>query len=70
MSARMDYTKVGSGALRAMHGLEKYLAESSIEAPLRDDIPRATANVDIASFAPQVADGFFLVPRLASHEEE
>lgn len=36
MSARMDYTKVGSGALRAMHGLEKYLAESSIEAPLRE----------------------------------
>lgn len=36
MPARIDYTKVGSGALRAMHGLEKYLAESSIEAPLRE----------------------------------
>ena len=36
MSARIDYTKVGSGALRAMYGLEKYLAESSVEAPLRD----------------------------------
>ena len=36
MAARIDYTKVGSGALRAMYGLEKYLAESSIEKPLRE----------------------------------
>ncbi|HEY7219087.1 MAG TPA: carboxymuconolactone decarboxylase family protein [Candidatus Binatia bacterium] len=36
MSARIDYTKVGSGALRAMYGLEKYLAESTVEAPLRE----------------------------------
>ena len=36
MSARIDYTKVAPGALRAMYGLEKYLAESSIEASLRD----------------------------------
>ena len=36
MAPRIDYTKVGSGALRAMYGLEKYLAESSIEAPLRE----------------------------------
>jgi AhpD family alkylhydroperoxidase len=33
---RIDYTKVGAGALRAMLGLEKYLAGSSIEAPLRE----------------------------------
>jgi len=51
-------------------GVDPALVATGIEAPLRDDIPRATANVDIASFAPQVADGFFLVPRLASHEEE
>ncbi len=36
MAPRIDYAKVGSGALRAMYGLEKYLAESSIEAPLRE----------------------------------
>jgi AhpD family alkylhydroperoxidase len=36
MSPRIDYTKVGAGALRAMYGLEKYLAESSIESPLRE----------------------------------
>jgi AhpD family alkylhydroperoxidase len=35
MAPRIDYTKVGSGALRAMYGLEKYLTESSIEKPLR-----------------------------------
>jgi len=36
VAARIDYTKVGGGALRAMLGLEKYLAESSIEKPLRE----------------------------------
>ena len=35
MAPRIDYMKVGSGALRAMYGPEKYLAESSIEKPLR-----------------------------------
>ena len=36
MAARIDHTKVGAGALRAMLGLEKYLADSSIEKPLRE----------------------------------
>jgi AhpD family alkylhydroperoxidase len=36
MASRIDYTKVAPGALRAMYGLEKYLAESSIEGPLRE----------------------------------
>ena len=36
MSPRIDYTKVAPGALRAMYGLEKYLAESSVEPPLRE----------------------------------
>ncbi|HYT58405.1 MAG TPA: carboxymuconolactone decarboxylase family protein [Verrucomicrobiae bacterium] len=36
MSQRIDYTKVAPGALRAMYGLEKYLAESSIEPSLRE----------------------------------
>jgi AhpD family alkylhydroperoxidase len=36
MSSRIDYTKVAPGALRAIYGLEKYLAESGIEATLRE----------------------------------
>lgn len=36
MAARIDYTKVGGGALRAMLGLEKYLTESSLDKPLRE----------------------------------
>jgi aspartyl-tRNA(Asn)/glutamyl-tRNA(Gln) amidotransferase subunit C len=39
-------------------------------ASLRPDVPRDVPNLDISAFAPQVADGFFLVPRLASHEQE
>jgi len=45
MAPRIDYTKVGSGALRAMFGLEKYLAESTIEKPVRELIKvRASQN--------------------------
>src|SRR6185295_15755948 len=36
MAPRIDYIKVGSGALRAMFGLEKYLSESTIEKPVRE----------------------------------
>jgi len=36
MSQQIDYTKVAPGALRAMYGLEKYLAESSLEPSLRE----------------------------------
>ena len=36
MAVRIDYTRAGAGALRAMYGLEKYLAESAIEKPLRE----------------------------------
>src|SRR5216117_1683070 len=46
MAARIDYTKVGSGALRAMYGLEKYLAESSVEKPLRELIKVRTSQVN------------------------
>jgi len=35
MFARIDFATVAPGAVRAMYGLEKYLGESSIEAPLR-----------------------------------
>ena len=34
MSPRINYTTVAPGALRAMYGLEKYLAESAIEPSL------------------------------------
>lgn len=36
MSSRVYHTKVAPGALQAMFGLEKYLAESAIEQPLRN----------------------------------
>jgi len=34
LASRMDYTKAAPGGVRAMYGLETYLAESSIEPPL------------------------------------
>jgi len=36
MASRIDYARVEPGALRAMYGLEKYVAESSVERPLRE----------------------------------
>jgi AhpD family alkylhydroperoxidase len=36
MSSRIDHTKVAPGALQAMFGLEKYLAECAIEQSLRN----------------------------------
>ena len=39
------------------------------DAPLRDDVPSSVPLASpIASFAPAERDGFFLVPRLATHE--
>lgn len=46
MAARIDYTKVGGGALRAMLGLEKYLAESSIEKKLRELVKIRTSQIN------------------------
>jgi len=46
MAPRIDYTKVGSGALRAMYGLEKYLAESSVEKPLRELIKLRASQIN------------------------
>src|SRR6266850_3232004 len=46
MAPRIDYTKVGSGALRAMYGLEKYLAESSVEPPLRELIKLRASQIN------------------------
>ena len=36
MEARMDYAKAAPGAMRAMHGLETYLAKCGIEPGLQD----------------------------------
>ena len=46
MSPRLDYTKVAPGALRAMYGLEKYMAESSIEKPLRELIKLRASQIN------------------------
>jgi AhpD family alkylhydroperoxidase len=46
MSQRIDYTKVSPGALRAMYGLEKYLAESSIEPSLRELIKLRASQIN------------------------
>jgi AhpD family alkylhydroperoxidase len=46
MAPRIDYTKVGSGALRAMYGLEKYLTESSVEKPLRELIKLRASQIN------------------------
>jgi AhpD family alkylhydroperoxidase len=46
MSARIDYTKVAPGAFRAMYGLEKYLAESSIKKPLRELIKLRASQIN------------------------
>jgi AhpD family alkylhydroperoxidase len=46
MAPRIDYTKVESGALRAMYGLEKYLTESSIEKPLRELIKLRASQIN------------------------
>ena len=46
-------------------------ASASSGAPLREDAgpPIALAR-PIAAFAPSVRDGFFLVPRLSTHEDD
>lgn len=55
-----------AGLATATHGR----AEAEHGMPLREDVvaPVPLAR-DLASFAPQMADGFFLVPRLATHED-
>lgn len=51
-------------------GVEPMVGSGAAAAPLRADggppIPLAR---DIAAFAPNTRDGFFLVPRLSTHED-
>jgi len=46
MSPRIDYAKVAPGALRAMYGLEKYLAESALEPALRELVKLRTSQIN------------------------
>lgn len=51
--------------------LHSPLAEAPARGGLRRDAPATDAlSTDIASFAPELRDGFFTLPRLASHAEE
>ena len=43
---------------------------SAPHAPLRPDVARTLPALDPSTFGPRMSDGFFLVPRLGSHEQE
>lgn len=50
-------------------GLEPLAGVGAASAPLREDAgPSIELESPIEAFAPSVRDGFFLVPRLSSHE--
>ena len=51
-------------------GVEPLAAVGATESPLRPDVgPPMPLAHPIESFAPRTRDGFFLVPRLATHED-
>lgn len=54
----VDTTSVDGAAFSAPH------------APLRADVARTLPAVDPSTFGPRMSDGFFIVPRLGSHEQE
>jgi aspartyl-tRNA(Asn)/glutamyl-tRNA(Gln) amidotransferase subunit C len=72
LAAELNSILAHMDELRAVDttGVDPAFVTPALDAPLRADSPRVGPGVDITVFAPQVADGFFLVPRLASHEEE
>lgn len=63
--ARMDVlSKVGTS------GIEPVVGVGVDRAPLRvDEGPSVALAHPIAEFAPKTKDGFFLVPRLSTHED-
>jgi aspartyl-tRNA(Asn)/glutamyl-tRNA(Gln) amidotransferase subunit C len=69
LAAILDHMRVLEGVDAS--GLDRSAAEESQPTPLRNDngppIPLATA---VESFAPEMRDGFLLVPRLATHGDE
>lgn len=51
-------------------GTVKGIAESKAGTPLRDDVSAPAAmSTGLESFAPEMKDGFIIVPRLATHED-
>jgi aspartyl-tRNA(Asn)/glutamyl-tRNA(Gln) amidotransferase subunit C len=48
------------------------VAETGSSTPMRDDTAGTPIPLSVPreSFAPQMKDGFFLVPRLATHEDQ
>jgi aspartyl-tRNA(Asn)/glutamyl-tRNA(Gln) amidotransferase subunit C len=69
LAAILEHMRVLEGVDTS--GVERSATEETQATPLRKDagppIPLATA---IESFAPETRDGFFLVPRLATHGDE
>ncbi len=51
-------------------GVDGAAAFSAPHAPLRPDVARTLPAVDPSTFGPRMSDGFFIVPRLGSHEQE
>jgi aspartyl-tRNA(Asn)/glutamyl-tRNA(Gln) amidotransferase subunit C len=43
--------------------------ETPLGHSLRPDIPRAAPGPDVERFAPDMRDGFFVVPRLSTHRQ-
>lgn len=50
MSSRIEYTKVAPGAYRAMAGLEKYLHECGLEAPLLELVKMRASQINGCAF--------------------
>ena len=50
MPSRIDYNKVAPGAYRAMFGLEKYLRECSLEAPLLELVKMRASQINGCAF--------------------
>ena len=46
MHARIEYTKVAPGAMKAMRGLEEYLAECGLEASLLDLVKTRASQIN------------------------
>ena len=52
------------------NGIEEIAGAAAAGVPLRTDLPPAIRNDCVAEkFAPLMRDGFFLVPRLSTHED-
>lgn len=51
-------------------GVREFVTEGDAGMPLRrDEGPAAPLNAPASSFAPEMREGLFMVPRLATHED-